>query len=81
MENTRPTRPIEVPYEGDQELVIEPGVRRHHDNPRENLMWLFSTDTNIEELDRIFRATVILHAADAGTFEECLHQAIVWERG
>jgi hypothetical protein len=34
-----------------------------------------------DELIRIMQSAVILYAARAGTFGECLDTAIIWERG
>ena len=78
---------IEIPYEGDQPLEIDRSTSSQEDRTDPlswvvaNLAFLLETGTSIEELDRIFRGTVVLHADDAGTFAECFHQAIVWERG
>lgn len=83
---------VQVPFEGDQDLVLDPYVKGDtYEDAVEHLLWFLDTmspstrpDDNYnpeEALERVFRAAVVLKAAGAGTFPECLRTAIVWERG
>lgn len=73
----RRTVAIPVPYEGDQPLEVEltPDDSYHSD-----LLWMHNNMSE-DEAPRIFTAATVLYHADAGSFAECLHTAIVWERG
>lgn len=44
------------------------------------LQWMVANATS-EEWERILRGWALLHYLDAGTLGECLHTAIIWERG
>lgn len=75
------TFPISVPFEGDQPLVLDPAATGTDGSfdPMEwvndNVVW------HSEEFVRIMTSAVILFHAEAGTFDQCLHTAIIWERG
>ena len=74
--------PIPVPYEGDQPIELDPaavGSTMDDEMYRLNAMW--DRDGDGDEWERIFRSTTILFQANAGTFAECLHTAVIWERG
>lgn len=65
------------------ELVIDPAAK--DSDLQHELEWLTQNDSpwmdRPAELYSIFRSTCALYGADAGTFAECLHTAIIWERG
>lgn len=86
--NRRAVVPVEVPYEGDQQLVIDPHTAEDTWlDAYSNLTWLINQPNldkepdEDDELERVMRAATILFAAGAGTFPACLHTAIIWERG
>lgn len=81
---------VEVPFEGDQPLVIDPYSRGDtYEDAVTHLRWFLDTMDEDgtsrysaeDALERVLRATVVLKAAGAGTLPECLRTAIVWERG
>jgi hypothetical protein len=81
---------VEVPFEGDQPLELDPYTRGDtYEDAVTHLRWLLDTMDEDgtskysaeDALDRVLKATVALRAAGAGTLPECLRTAIVWERG
>lgn len=60
------------------ELQITDGV---DDNLQQELTWLANEVLSDDQAERIMRAAVLLKNVNAGTFAECLEQAIIWERG
>lgn len=67
---------VEIPYEEtalEVELTPDGSYRR-------DLLWLHNNMSE-EEAPRIFTSATVLFHAGAGSFAECLHTAIVWERG
>jgi hypothetical protein len=73
---------VEIPFGLDEdELVLDPAAMGDglSSAPTE-LRWLAQFAVE-EELPRILAATVLLFDANAGTIGQCLHTAIVWERG
>ena len=75
---------IKIPFNlTTEQLVIESSAKDAE--LQTELEWLTQNDSpwmdRPAELDSIFRSTVALYQAGAGTFAECLRTAIVWERG
>jgi hypothetical protein len=71
--------PVEIPFDltiGD--LVVDPAAKASITSTE--LDWLYRNASD-EELPRILKATALLFEANAGTIAECLHTAIIWERG
>ena len=79
---TEHTFPVPIPFEGDQPLVLDPGTLHREITIDESMSRIVDFIVwDEDELPRIMRAAVILHAAGAGTFGQCLDTAIIWERG
>jgi hypothetical protein len=79
-----PSVSVTIPFNlTEAELVIDPAAK--DSDLQTELEWLTEDDSpwmdRPAELDSIFRSTVALYQAGAGTFAECLHTAIIWERG
>jgi len=74
---------LPIPFElSHHELVIEPHTA--NSDARYELGRLIEPfhEWNIEELERVLRATVILKDANStATLGACLHTAMIWERG
>jgi len=74
-----PHRSIAIPYGLTQEQL------RITDNMDEanltrDFLWM-ADEVDAGEADRIMRAAVLLHEETRHPMSECLHQAIIWERG
>lgn len=73
---------IPIPYEVDREnLRIDSGTG--DDSLRTLLQFMeeMATEGMDQAVERVFRATVCLFAAKAGTFTKCLETALIWESG
>lgn len=77
------TATIAVPYEGYQDLKIDPGSEGYSTLwALQSLIELHNTSRDFDnEVERIMRAAVILFNAQAGPIGECIETAIIWERG
>lgn len=74
------TFPVPIPFEGDQPLVLDPAAHGSTaDGEMSHIVDHIPFES--EELIRIMTAAVILYHAKAGEFGECLHTAVIWERG
>jgi hypothetical protein len=75
-------RLIEIPYNLEpSELVPDPATSKN-DDWRDELDWFAQYAQSEEEVERILRAAVVLKAADNNLpVGQCLHTAIIWERG
>lgn len=76
---------ITWPYTDPDEEVqtkLDPAVRHDGDHQETFRSWLRLLATyDEEEVGRIIVGTAILWDAKAGRLDECLHTAVIWERG
>jgi hypothetical protein len=71
---------VEIPYGLTKDQLRITDDMSHADITAD-LLWMVDEVTSGGELDRIMRAAVLIHAETRHPMEECLHQAIIWERG
>lgn len=69
---------IEIPYEGDQPLILDDAARNAKLGLELHWLWEHAEEHGVP---RIITSTAILFAAEVGTIAECLRTAIIWERG
>jgi len=80
------------PFDNEYVLRIPLGQKRHDlildprdiDGARDlaqELQWLSVNVRDDDECDRIMRLTVMLHSQTERPMNECLRQAVIWERG
>lgn len=70
---------LPIPYDlSPDDLRITDKVA---DDLQRELEWLAAEDLPADQAERIMRAAVLLKNVKAGTFAQCLEQAIIWERG
>lgn len=86
IEGSAHTAEVPIPFNlTPSDLVLdhpEPGLTLP--GAMHDLHWLVSSCTHMdpsEELAQVLTSAVLLFHADAGPLEQCIHTAIVWERG
>jgi hypothetical protein len=77
---------ILIPYSLSQEdLILDPAAEKSTmpEDFWSTMRFLDHTDNSnsLEEMELIFRSTVLLFAAKAGTFSQCFETAVIWARG
>ncbi len=61
-------------------LELEPQSEEEED-PLAQLHWLENTGSGSDELGRVMLAAGALYAAGKGSLSQCMHTAVIWERG
>jgi hypothetical protein len=70
---------VRIPFDLDvSELQLEKGTA--HSSLSHELNWLTQNATE-EELPRILTSALVLHQVRKFPIADCLHTAIIWERG
>jgi hypothetical protein len=79
------TYPVRLPYDEMGPLELDPVTLDHGASWRASLEWLAGGEGidayTAEEVARVITSAALLLAAGAGTVDQCLDTAIVWERG
>ena len=76
-------QPVEIPYNLEpSELVPDPATTRN-DSWETELGWFTKYAENEEEVARMLRAAIVLYEQHKRILPlgQCLHTAIIWERG